>query len=282
MSMKVLVTGAKGQLGYDVIKRLNELGDTPVGADIEDFDITDEQKTLQFITALKPQAVIHCAAYTAVDKAEDEPQKCRLINVEGTRNIAKACCAIDAKLIYISSDYVFGGEGECLLETDHKKKPQSIYGLTKLEGEEAAMLCPKSFVVRTSWVFGENGGNFVKTMLRLSESRDELTVVNDQTGSPTYTPDLARLLCDMVKTDKFGIYHASNEGFCTWAQFAAKIMEMAGKSTKIVPCCTNEYPAKAKRPENSRLSKASLDKAGFERLPHWQNALERFLKNLDL
>ncbi len=280
--MKVLVTGAKGQLGYDVIKRLEALGDTPVGADIDDFDITDEEKTLEFITALKPQAVIHCAAYTAVDKAEDEPEKCRLINVDGTRNIANACRINDAKLIYISSDYVFGGKGDTLLETDSPKNPQCVYGLTKLEGEEAAMFCPKHFIVRTSWVFGENGNNFVKTMLRLAQSRNELTVVDDQTGSPTYTPDLAILLCDMVKTDKFGIYHASNEGFCTWAQFAAKIMELAGKSTKIVPCTTAEYAAKANRPENSRLSKTSLDEAGFERLPHWNDALERFLKKLDL
>lgn len=280
--MKVLVTGAKGQLGYDVIKRLEALGDTPIGADIDDFDITDAEKTQGFIIGHKPQAVIHCAAYTAVDKAEDEPEKCRLINVEGTRNIANACRLNGSRLVYISSDYVFGDDGCSLLETDSPKNPQSVYGITKLEGEAAAMLCPRSFIVRTSWVFGENGGNFVRTMLRLSETHDSITVVNDQTGSPTYTPDLARLLCDMIKTDKFGVYHASNEGFCTWAEFAGEIMRLANRPTRIIPCTSEEYAAKAKRPKNSRLSKASLDEAGFERLPDWHDALERFLKNLDL
>lgn len=280
--MKVLVTGAKGQLGYDVIKRLEALGDTPIGADIDDFDITDAEKTQGFIIGHKPQAVIHCAAYTAVDRAEDEPEKCRLINVEGTRNIANACRLNGSRLVYISSDYVFGDDGCSLLETDSPKNPQSVYGITKLEGEAAAMLCPRSFIVRTSWVFGENGGNFVKTMLRLSETHDSITVVNDQTGSPTYTPDLARLLCDMIKTDKFGVYHASNEGFCTWAEFAGEIMRLANRSTRIIPCTSEEYAVKAKRPKNSRLSKTSLDKAGFERLPDWHDALERFLKNLDL
>ena len=280
--MKVLVTGAKGQLGYDVIKRLEALGDTPIGADIDDFDITDAEKTQGFIIGHKPQAVIHCAAYTAVDRAEDEPEKCRLINVEGTRNIANACRLNGSRLVYISSDYVFGDDGCSLLETDSPKNPQSVYGITKLEGEAAAMLCPRSFIVRTSWVFGENGGNFVKTMLRLSETHDSITVVNDQTGSPTYTPDLARLLCDMIKTDKFGVYHASNEGFCTWAEFAGEIMRLSNRSTRIIPCTSEEYAAKAKRPKNSRLSKESLDEAGFERLPDWHDALERFLKNLDL
>ena len=280
--MKVLVTGAKGQLGYDVIKRLEALGDTPIGADIDDFDITDAEKTQGFIIGHKPQAVIHCAAYTAVDRAEDEPEKCRLINVEGTRNIANACRLNGSRLVYISSDYVFGDDGCSLLETDSPKNPQSVYGITKLEGEAAAMLCPRSFIVRTSWVFGENGGNFVRTMLRLSETHDSITVVNDQTGSPTYTPDLARLLCDMIKTDKFGVYHASNEGFCTWAEFAGEIMRLSNRSTRIIPCTSEEYAAKAKRPKNSRLSKESLDEAGFERLPDWHDALERFLKNLDL
>lgn len=280
--MKVLVTGAKGQLGYDVIKRLEALGDTPIGADIDDFDITDAEKTQGFIIGHKPQAVIHCAAYTAVDRAEDELEKCRLINVEGTRNIANACRLNGSRLVYISSDYVFGDDGCSLLETDSPKNPQSVYGITKLEGEAAAMLCPRSFIVRTSWVFGENGGNFVRTMLRLSETHDSITVVNDQTGSPTYTPDLARLLCDMIKTDKFGVYHASNEGFCTWAEFAGEIMRLSNRSTRIIPCTSEEYAAKAKRPKNSRLSKESLDEAGFERLPDWHDALERFLKNLDL
>ena len=272
--MKVLVTGANGQLGYDVIKRLNALGDEPVGADREEFDITDGKATEDYITALRPDAIVHCAAYTAVDKAEDDR--------DGTRNIALACEKIGAKLVYISSDYVFGGSGTQPLEIDAPKDPQNIYGITKLGGEEEAKKCQKHFIVRTSWVFGINGGNFVKTMLRLADSHEKLTVVDDQTGSPTYTPDLARLICDMIKTEKYGTYHASNEGYCTWAEFAKEIMRQAGKATEIVPCTTAEYPAKAKRPENSRLSKKCLDDAGFDRLPPWQDALARFLKELDL
>lgn len=280
--MKVLVTGANGQLGYDVIKRLNALGDEPVGADREEFDITDGKATENYITALRPDAIVHCAAYTAVDKAEDDRDTCRNVNVDGTRNIALACEKIGAKLVYISSDYVFGGSGTQPLEIDAPKNPQNIYGITKLGGEEEAKKCQKHFIVRTSWVFGINGGNFVKTMLRLADSHEKLTVVNDQTGSPTYTPDLARLICDMIKTEKYGTYHASNEGYCTWAEFAKEIMRQAEKTTKIIPCTTAEYPAKAKRPENSRLSKKCLDDAGFDRLPPWQDALARFLKELDL
>lgn len=280
--MKVLVTGASGQLGYDVIKRLNALGDEPVGADREEFDITDGKATEDYITALRPDVIVHCAAYTAVDKAEDDRDTCRKVNVDGTRNIALACEKIGAKLVYISSDYVFGGSGTQPLEIDAPKNPQNIYGITKLGGEEEAKKCQKHFIVRTSWVFGINGGNFVKTMLRLADSHEKLTVVDDQTGSPTYTPDLARLICDMIKTEKYGTYHASNEGYCTWAEFAKEIMRQAEKTTKIIPCTTAEYPAKAKRPENSRLSKKCLDDAGFDRLPPWQDALARFLKELDL
>lgn len=280
--MKVLVTGASGQLGYDVIKRLNALGDEPVGADREEFDITDGKATEDYITALRPDVIVHCAAYTAVDKAEDDRDTCRNVNVDGTRNIALACEKIGAKLVYISSDYVFGGSGTQPLEIDAPKDPQNIYGITKLGGEEEAKKCQKHFIVRTSWVFGINGGNFVKTMLRLADSHEKLTVVDDQTGSPTYTPDLARLICDMIKTEKYGTYHASNEGYCTWAEFAKEIMRQAEKTTKIIPCTTAEYPAKARRPENSRLSKKCLDDAGFDRLPPWQDALARFLKELDL
>ena len=225
--MKVLVTGANGQLGYDVIKRLNALGDEPVGADREVFDITDGKATEDYITALRPDVIVHCAAYTAVDKAEDDRDTCRKVNVDGTRNIALACEKIGAKLVYISSDYVFGGSGTQPLEIDAPKDPQNIYGITKLDGEEEAKKCQKHFIVRTSWVFGINGGNFVKTMLRLADSHEKLTVVDDQTGSPTYTPDLARLICDMIKTEKYGTYHASNEGYCTWAEFAKEIMRQA-------------------------------------------------------
>ena len=200
-------------------------------------------------------------------------------NMVPWQRVAKAT---GAKLVYISSDYVFGGSGTQPLEIDAPKDPQNIYGTTKLGGEEEAKKCQKHFIVRTSWVFGINGGNFVKTMLRLADSHEKLTVVDDQTGSPTYTPDLARLICDMIKTEKYGTYHASNEGYCTWAEFAKEIMRQAGKATEIAPCTTAEYPAKAKRPENSRLSKKCLDDAGFDRLPPWQDALARFLKELDL
>lgn len=279
--MKVLVTGANGQLGYDVIKRLNELHDEPIGADRDEFDITDRKSTEDFILATKPDAVVHCAAYTAVDKAEDDEENCQKVNVDGTENIALACQKCGAKLVYISSDYVFGGSGTQPLEIDSPTAPQNVYGKTKLGGEEQAKKCEKHFIIRTSWVFGINGGNFVKTMLRLADTHDSLTVVDDQTGSPTYTPDLAKLICDMIKTEKYGTYHASNEGYCTWAQFAAEIMRQGKKSTKIIPCTTAEYPAKALRPENSRLSKRCLDDAGFARLPEWQDALTRFLKELD-
>lgn len=279
--MKVLVTGANGQLGYDVIKRLNELHDEPIGADRDEFDITDKKSTEDFILATKPDAVVHCAAYTAVDKAEDDEENCQKVNVDGTENIALACQKCGAKLVYISSDYVFGGSGTQPLETGSPTAPQNVYGKTKLGGEEQAKKCEKHFIIRTSWVFGINGGNFVKTMLRLADTHDSLTVVDDQTGSPTYTPDLAKLICDMIKTEKYGTYHASNEGYCTWAQFAAEIMRQGKKSTKIIPCTTAEYPAKALRPENSRLSKRCLDDAGFARLPEWQDALTRFLKELD-
>lgn len=279
--MKVLVTGANGQLGFDVIKRLNELHDEPIGADRDEFDITDKKSTEDFILALKPDAVVHCAAYTAVDKAEDDSENCRKVNVDGTENIALACRECGAKLVYISSDYVFGGVGTQPLETDSPTAPQNVYGKTKLGGEEKAKICEKHFIIRTSWVFGINGGNFVRTMLRLADTHDSLTVVDDQTGSPTYTPDLARLICDMIKTEKYGTYHASNEGYCTWAQFASEIMRQGKKSTRIIPCTTAEYPAKALRPENSRLSKRCLDEAGFAHLPEWQDALTRFLKELD-
>ncbi len=279
--MKVLVTGANGQLGYDVIKRLNELHDEPIGADRDEFDITDKKSTEDFILALKPDAVVHCAAYTAVDKAEDDEENCKKVNVDGTENIALACQKCGAKLVYISSDYVFGGSGTQPLEIDSPTVPQNVYGKTKLGGEEAAKKCEKHFIIRTSWVFGINGGNFVKTMLRLADTHNSLTVVDDQTGSPTYTPDLARLICDMIKTEKYGTYHASNEGYCTWAQFASEIMRQGKKATEIIPCTTAEYPAKALRPENSRLSKRCLDDAGFARLPEWQDALTRFLKELD-
>lgn len=281
--MKILVTGYNGQLGYDVIKELRSRGIDCLGADKDDFDITNEKETLKAITEYSPSAVIHCAAYTAVDRAEDDEETCRRVNVDGSKKIALACASLGCKMVYISTDYVYGGKGETPFEPSSPTAPCNIYGKTKLEGEKQVQkYCKKSFIVRTSWVFGINGGNFVKTMLRLSESHDTLTVVSDQIGSPTYTPDLARLICDMVVTEKYGIYHGTNEGCCSWAEFAAEIMKLAGKDTKIIPILTKDYKCAAERPLNSRLSKKCLDDAGFERLPTWQNALERYMKELDL
>lgn len=277
--MKILVTGSKGQLGFDVILRLRKLGFEAVGADLPETDITDKDAVENLIINEKPNAVIHCAAFTNVDLAESEKEICRKINENGTLNIARSCEKIGAKLVYISTDYVFDGKGTEPFETDVIKNPCNFYGESKLAGEIAATECSRLFIVRISWVFGINGKNFVKTMLRLSKEKSELTVVNDQVGSPTYTPDLAVLLCEMVKTEKYGVYHATNEGFCSWADFASEIMRMTGAPTDIIPVTSAEYKASvAVRPLNSRLSKKSLDENGFDRLPSWQNALERFLE----
>ena len=279
--MKVLVTGVNGQLGYDVVKHLNELGIENWGIDINDCDLTDETQTLEIITAYQPDVVVHCAAYTAVEKAEQYPEDCRRVNVDGTFNVARACRQLDAKMVYISTDYVFPGDGEHAYEVDDHKAPLSVYGKTKYEGELAVqLLVPKHFIVRTSWVFGLNGNNFIKTMLRLGKERDSLKVVNDQIGSPTYTADLAFLLCEMISTDRYGVYHATNEGFCSWYDFAVKIMEMSGLPCKVIPISTAEYNAQVQRPLNSRLSKRSLVEAGFELLPTWADALQRFLIEL--
>ena len=276
--MKVLVTGITGQLGFDVMNELNRRNIEAVGAARKDFDLTDEAAIERFIKSHKPDAVIHCAAYTAVDKAEDEPELAMQVNGKATEVIAAACKDIGAKMIYISTDYVFPGTGDVPYEVDDPKAPPNAYGRSKLAGEEAVLkLLDKYFIVRISWVFGVNGKNFVKTMLRLSETKDRLTVVNDQIGSPTYTADLAPLLVDMVHTDKYGIYHATNEGFCSWAEFAAEIFRQAGAKTEVVPIASSEYPTKAVRPLNSRLSKQTLDKAGFKRLPSWQDAVTRYL-----
>lgn len=277
--MKILVTGVNGQLGHDVVKRLEALGMQAIPADVNVFDITDENAVNAFFESKKPDAVIHCAAYTAVDKAESECEKCYAVNVLGTMNIAAAAEKAGAKIIYISSDYVFGAKGEKVLETSDRKSPLNHYGVTKLSGENAVIeKCSKAFVVRTSWVFGANGANFVKTMLRLGKERSEISVVDDQVGSPTYTKDLAVLLCEMVRSTAYGIYHATNEDYCSWAEFAKEIMSLAGLECTVKPIKTSEYPTDARRPLNSRLSKASLDEAGFERLPCWQDALKRYME----
>lgn len=276
--MKVLVTGVKGQLGYDVVNELEKRNIEAVGVDIEEMDITDEESVNCVIREAAPDAVIHCAAYTAVDAAEDNEELCRKVNAEGTQNIANVCKALDIKMIYISTDYVFSGQGERPWEPEDERDPLSVYGQTKYEGELAVQnTLDKYFIVRIAWVFGVNGKNFVKTMLRLAETHKKLTVVNDQYGSPTYTYDLARLLVDMVLTEKYGVYHATNEGICTWYEFACEIFRLAGADMEVVPVTSAEYPAKAKRPENSRMSKDKLTANGFERLPSWQDALKRYL-----
>lgn len=279
--MKVLVTGVNGQLGHDVVNELEKRGIEAVGTDINDMDITDAESVNRVIKAESPDAVIHCAAYTAVDAAEDNEEICRRINVDGTQHIADVCKELDIKMIYISTDYVFGGQGERPWEPDDERDPQSVYGQTKYEGELAVQnTLSKYFIVRIAWVFGINGKNFVKTMLRLSENHDRITVVNDQFGSPTYTYDLARLLVDMVLTEKYGIYHATNEGICSWYEFACAIFKEAGIKMDVVPVTTAEYGAKANRPYNSRMSKEKLAENGFEKLPAWQDALKRYLAEL--
>ncbi len=279
--MKIIVTGANGQLGTDVTAQLRKCGHTVVAADIAELDITDSSAVEVFFKNEKPDAVIHCAAYTNVDGAETDREICKKINADGTKNIAIACKKHGAKLLYTSTDYVFDGKGTEAFETDAATAPCNYYGETKLMGEIAVKEnCDKFFIVRISWVFGKNGKNFVKTMLRLSKERDEITVVCDQIGSPTYTPDLAQLFCEMIETDKYGIYHATNENYCSWAEFAAETMRISGAKTKIIPVASSEYKTVAVRPANSRMSKASLDKAGFSRLPSWQNALERFISEI--
>lgn len=216
-----------------------------------------------------------------MDRAEDDEENCRRVNVDGTENIAIACERLGAKMLYVSTDYVYGGAGDAPFEPSDPTDPKNVYGRTKLDGEKAVMKHLKNFfVVRTSWVFGINGNNFVKTMLRLGSEKDELNVVCDQIGSPTYTPDLARLICDLIVTDKYGIYHGTNENYCSWADFASEIMKLGARKARVNPVPSTEYPVKAERPHNSRMSKSCLDDAGIKRLPTWQDALKRFLKEL--
>ncbi|MCM1056915.1 MAG: dTDP-4-dehydrorhamnose reductase [Firmicutes bacterium] len=279
--MKVFVTGVKGQLGYDVMNELAKRGIQAVGADIDEMDVTDAVCVERVIREAAPDAVIHCAAYTAVDAAEENEELCRRVNADGPRNIASVCRKLDIKMLYISTDYVFSGRGERPWEPEDEREPQSVYGRTKYEGELAVQeLLDKYFIVRIAWVFGINGKNFVKTMLKLAESHDTIRVVNDQFGSPTYTYDLARLLVDMVLTEKYGVYHATNEGSCSWYDFACAIFKEAGVAVKVVPVTTQEYGAKAKRPANSRMNKDKLTENGFERLPSWQDALGRYVRQL--
>jgi dTDP-4-dehydrorhamnose reductase len=277
--MKVFVTGVKGQLGFDVVNELKKRGHEAVGVDIDEMDITDKDSVNRVIRAAAPDAVIHCAAYTAVDAAEENEEVCRNVNAKGTEYIAGVCQELDIKMMYISTDYVFNGQGDRPWEPDDEREPLNVYGETKYEGELAVEdNLSKYFIVRIAWVFGVNGKNFIKTMLNLGKTHDKLTVVADQTGSPTYTYDLARLLADMIETEKYGRYHATNEGLCTWYEFACEIFKQAGMDVKVEPVSSDQYPAKAKRPSNSRMNKDKLEENGFLRLPSWQDALKRYLE----
>ncbi len=303
--MKVFVTGVGGQLGYDVMNELARRGHEGIGSDIHteysgakdgtavssmsyvSLDITDADAVLKVISEVMPDVIVHCAAWTAVDLAEDEENREKVfsINIGGTKNIADAAKAVGAKMIYISTDYVFDGSGETPWESDCKNyAPLSVYGESKLGGEKAvAETLEKYFIVRIAWVFGKNGKNFIRTMLNIGKKFDTLRVVNDQIGTPTYTFDLAKLLCDMAESEKYGYYHATNEGgFISWYDFACEIFRMAGYTTNVIPVTTAEYGAsKAARPFNSRLSKQKLSEAGFDRLPTWQDALLRYLKEIE-
>lgn len=294
--MKVLVTGTSGQLGHDTMLELEKRGIECLGADRQGgenyefktttLDITDQEAVEKTISDYHPDAVIHCAAWTNVDAAEDPAnlEAVRKVNVEGTENLAKACQKVDATMVYISTDYVFDGQGKEPWDPDNKDyAPLNVYGQSKLDGEKAVTSnLDKYFIVRIAWVFGKNGKNFVKTMLEVGKNHDEVRVVDDQIGTPTYTPDLSRLLVDMILTDKYGFYHATNEGgYISWADFTKEIFKQAGIDSKVIPVTTAEYGASiAKRPFNSRLDKSKLVENGFEPLPTWQDALSRYLAEL--
>ena len=279
LNMKIMVTGVRGQLGYDCVRELKERGYKNILAlDQSELDITDEIAVHKIINEYKPDIVMHNAAWTAVDKAETCPDLVRNVNALGTKYIADSCKEVGAKLVYISTDYVFEGVGETAYEVDDKAAPDNTYGLTKYQGEEVVRnILDKYFIIRISWAFGINGSNFINTMMKLGETHRELNVVADQIGSPTFTYDLAPLICDMIATDKYGIYHATNEGYCSWADLAEYIFSVTGQKVLVHHIKSEEYPTKASRPKNSRLSKASLDNAGFKRLPDWKNAVKRYI-----
>lgn len=294
--MKAFVTGACGQLGFDVMNELIKRGYEVIGSDIQNstdmkftyiqLDITDEEAVRNILIELNPDFVIHCAAWTSVDDAEDEVNisKVRAVNVDGTRNITNVCKKIDCKMMYISTDYVFNGQGNEPWQPDCKDyDPQNVYGQSKLDGElVVANTLTKYFIVRIAWAFGFNGNNFIKTILRVGKSSSPVRVINDQIGTPTYTLDLARLLIDMVETEKFGYYHATNEGeYISWYDFAVEIFKQARINTRIMPVTTAEYGlSKAKRPLNCRLDRSKLATNGFIPLPSWQNAISRYLKEI--
>lgn len=282
--MNILITGAKGQLGNDLIEELNKRNINTIALDIEEMDITNEDivnKVLNSYIKAGIDSIIHCAAYTAVDKAEDEKELAYKINTLGTKYIARFCSEKDIPLMYISTDYIFNGEGTKPWEINDKKEPLNVYGQTKYEGELFVEKLKRFFIIRISWVFGLHGNNFIKTMLKLAQQKDELNVVDDQVGSPTYTKDLSVLLSDMILSDKYGIYHASNEGFCSWYEFAKEIFKQENINIKVNPVDSNSFITKAKRPHNSRMDKSELINNGFNLLPSWKDALKRYLDELN-
>ncbi|MEG2246568.1 MAG: dTDP-4-dehydrorhamnose reductase [Peptostreptococcaceae bacterium] len=292
--MRILVTGINGQLGHDVVRELNKRGHESIGVDKEQMDLTVSSQIKEFIGKVNPEAIIHCAAYTAVDAAEDNEELCRKVNAYAVRDIAELAKELEIPMIYISTDYVFDGmkgiedNNEEIdrssyleyIETD-ETNPKNIYGQTKLEGElYVKELLEKYYIIRISWVFGENGNNFIDTMLRLGKDRDRLSVIDDQIGSPTYTKDLAHILADMIETDKYGTYHVTNEGFCSWYDFAKEIFRVANIDIDINPICTLGYNTKAQRPLNSKMSKDKIKENGFKKLRSWNDAVEEYIRNV--
>ena len=279
--MKVLVTGVNGQLGFDVVKKLEQKGHQAHGTVRNDFDLTDDVDVLSYVQKLKPDAIIHCAAYTNVDQAETDRDNAYKVNALGTKYLAQAANEINAKMIYVSTDYVFDGSANKPYEVDHPTKPLGVYGETKLAGEEFLRnSLEQYFIVRTAWVYGFNGNNFVKTMLRLGKERGEVGVVHDQVGSPTYTVDLASFLVELVETEKYGVYHASNSGICSWYDFAVEIYKQAGIQVKVNPLTTDQFPRPAARPKYSVLSKKKIEEQGFTPLRPWEEALSDYLKEI--
>ena len=280
--MKYLVTGAKGQLGRALLSELERRGLPCTGTDIDRLDLTDAEAVEAFVAAEKPDVILHCAGYTAVDRAESEPEVCMAANAGASLNLARAALTVDAAMLLVSSDYVFSGAGERPWETDDPREPLNVYGAGKVQAEEAVRsLLSRFWVVRTSWLFSSAGHNFVRTVLKLGRERREIPVVCDQIGSPTYAPDLAAFLCDLTQTERYGFYHATNEGFSSWAEFAQAVFDEAGLNCGVHPVLSSDYPAAARRPLNSRLSKASLDRNGFARLPHWRDGLKRCLAEMN-
>ena len=281
MMNNVLVTGVTGQLGHDIVSNLSGKGYHLLSPTHAELDITDERNVEKYLYSNKPDLIIHCAAWTNVDLAEDEEQKCRIVNVDGTNNLAKYCKKMDVPMMYFSTDYVFNGVGERPWRIDDETNPQNVYGTSKRDGELIVRQLNKYYIIRISWVFGINGKNFVKTMIDLSKKRSELTVVSDQIGSPTYTADLAELVSSIIETDRYGTYHACNQGYCSWYDFAKKIFEYIGSDTVVKPIDSDSWPSKVKRPKNSRLDTSSLTANGFDQLPPWEDALKDFIDQMN-